>query len=359
MKIYVKLILAAVFLALCSLASAQSPSTVLVVGNANNANSVSLVNYYMTARNIPAQNQLLLNLPAQYTPDNADTCSVADYTNLIAAPIYAKIKTLPHIDYIVLCRNLPVKIQFNNPEPNPEYNDSSVDSCLAANSTSIRVNPYAFGSGTFSSTTYNMYLVTRLDGWSWSDAFALVDNSLKAKPGGLFLLDEEPDLNAKGYTSQNFMMARAATQLLTLKASVQLDATTLFCAPAQLLGGYISFGSTDDHFSAAAFNGLTFAPGAIAETFVNSSAINLRYPQPGMSNGGAYWNDSQISTLIHNGVTGIKGYVAGAYAYAFANPSYLFPGYMSGKNLAQSFYWSSQMLGWKDVVIGDPLCCPY
>jgi hypothetical protein len=27
--------------------------------------------------------------------------------------------------------------------------------------------------------------------------------------------------------------------------------------------------------------------------------------------------------------------------------------------MAESFYMSSHFVGWEDVYIGDPLCCPY
>jgi len=27
--------------------------------------------------------------------------------------------------------------------------------------------------------------------------------------------------------------------------------------------------------------------------------------------------------------------------------------------MAESFYAASHFMGWQDVVIGDPLCCPY
>jgi len=27
--------------------------------------------------------------------------------------------------------------------------------------------------------------------------------------------------------------------------------------------------------------------------------------------------------------------------------------------MAESFYAASRFVGWEDIVIGDPLCCPY
>ena len=68
---------------------------------------------------------------------------------------------------------------------------------------------------------------------------------------------------------------------------------------------------------------------------------------------------SQVAQLIANGVTGVKGYVAEPGLSAIANPSVLFARYLAGRNLAESFYAASQLVCWKDVVIGDPLCSPY
>ena len=43
-----------------------------------------------------------------------------------------------------------------------------------------------------------------------------------------------------------------------------------------------------------------------------------------------------------------------------SNPSLtLFDRYVSGFNLAESFYAASLVTYWKDIVIGDPLCRPY
>lgn len=339
-KLWMKSILAAAFATVVSMAQAQSPSTVLVVANQNNANSMALANYYMQKRGIPASNELLLNWTAD---DNADKCSLAQYNSLIATPIYAKIKTLAQIDYIVLCRNLPVKINDTT---------GSVDSALAAKTTARTQNTY-MGRGTaFSSKTYNMYLVTRLDGWSWADAFALVDHSLAAKRGGTFYYDSDPTKDSiSGYSWFNTEMKQGVSYITTAKLPIVIENTTAFLAPTYPLAGYVSWGSNDAHFSAAAFNALQFLPGAIAETAVSTSASNLRYPGGGQS---------QIATLIHEGVTGVKGYVTEPFLNATARPDGLFYWYTVGqRNLAETFYASSAFIGWKDVVVGDPLCAPY
>jgi tetratricopeptide (TPR) repeat protein len=40
-------------------------------------------------------------------------------------------------------------------------------------------------------------------------------------------------------------------------------------------------------------------------------------------------------------------------------PDILFPAYLSGFNLAESFYLATPYLSWQTVVVGDPLCAPF
>jgi len=339
MKLLNKVLLALSLLACTVMAQAQSPSTVLVVGNANSKSSVGLVTHYMKARNISRANMLLLNWDAN---DNADTCSLAQYNTSIAAPVYNKIAQLGGIDYIVLCRNLPIRVRDNS---------NSVDSMLAGKSTQMRFNPYYNSRVPFTSARFGIYLVTRLDGWSWDDALALVNRSMAATRGTLFAFDCDPSKDSNsGYKWFNDFMKMGAAQLQASGLSIDLDNTATFRLPTQPVAGYMSWGSNDSQFSAVVYNSLRFEPGAIVETAVSTSGSNIRFPGGGQS---------QIAQLVRNGVTGIKGYVAEPFLRSVAMPNMLFRNYTSGLNLAESFYASSSFLGWKDVVLGDPLCAPY
>jgi uncharacterized protein (TIGR03790 family) len=60
--------------------------------------------------------------------------------------------------------------------------------------------------------------------------------------------------------------------------------------------------------------------------------------------------------LIHEGVTGVSGHVFEPYLGMTPRPDYLFPAYLGGRNLAESFWLSIPALSWQNVVIGDPLC---
>lgn len=55
----------------------------------------------------------------------------------------------------------------------------------------------------------------------------------------------------------------------------------------------------------------------------------------------------------------MKGYTDEPLLQAIASPSVMFRRYTSGGTLAESFYAASRLVGWEDIVIGDPLCRAY
>jgi hypothetical protein len=86
--------------------------------------------------------------------------------------------------------------------------------------------------------------------------------------------------------------------------------------------------------------------GAIAETYVSTSGRSFSAPPS--------YGQSLIADLIAEGVTAVKGYTYEPYSSAMADVSILFPMYVDGYTVAESYYAASYFLGWMDVVIGDP-----
>jgi uncharacterized protein (TIGR03790 family) len=164
------------------------------------------------------------------------------------------------------------------------------------------------------------------------------------------LLDGDPTKNNEQFTRLPQALEKAGEILEQKKFTVSLDTTRVFSSSREPVMGYVTWGSNDASFDKAIYRGIRFKPGAIAETFVSTSARRLTFEDVGQS---------LIGDLIQNGVTGVKGYVSEPYSIALARPDILFDRYTSGFNLAESFYMASPLLKWKDVVIGDPLCSPY
>ena len=130
----------------------------------------------------------------------------------------------------------------------------------------------------------------------------------------------------------------------------ELDLTPVFIGNRTNLLGYFSWGSNDARYSNQAYETLLFAPGSIGDTAVSTSARTFLPTQGGQS---------LLEDLIAHGLTCGKGYVNEPLLQANASPTILMSRYTSGYTMAESFYAASRFVGWEDVVIGDPLCCPY
>lgn len=325
---------------------------VLVVVNKRSSAGDSVGRYYMKRRGIAPSHLLLVDVPVE------DEISETEYRSKLLKPVREAIESLTvRIDFIVLTTGTPIRIGSRN--------GNSVDAMLSGMNLNIPPmvgfdslwlrqykSPYFASLERFNSDRFAMYLVTRLDCGVLSDCIALVDRSIDARPVyGPFFLDATPARDGRdSYSIMNRSLYGAAARLQSLRLEVQLDSTSRFVAPTAPVIGYASWGSNDAAFDSTAYHGIRFLPGALAETFVSTSARTF-----GPTSGG----QSRIVDLIAQGVTGVKGYVSEPYTFGLANPEILFDRYVHGFTLAESFYAASRMVFWKDIVIGDPLCSPY
>lgn len=324
---------------------------VLLVINAASGSSAEIGAYYRAKRQIPKENVVIINV------STTENINETEFNSGIKAPIQAAITASKNkIDFIVLTDGTPIRLNDDN--------GYSVDGYLATMNVNLNPipelknqgficppNPYYGATERFSSSKYKIYLVTRLIGYTTEDAKKLVDNSLAAKPAtGPFLLDEAGNRKGGGYGQLQSLMARSADSLQKRGFTAVLDKTDEFQAPKEPLMGYVNWGSNDGAFNSERYKNVKFLPGAICETFVSTSARTFKPTEGGQS---------LIADLIKSGVTGVKGYVSEPYTFALAQPDILFDRYTQGFNLAESFYASSQVIRWKDIVVGDPLCNPY
>ncbi len=145
-------------------------------------------------------------------------------------------------------------------------------------------------------------------------------------------------------------MVHARDILAGRGVDVQLDMDKTFVGNKSGLFGYFSWGSNDDNYSGDAYHSLRFAPGAIGDTAVSTSARSFFPQQDGQS---------MIADLVAQGITGVKGYTDEPLLQAIASPTIALDRYTRGYTLAESFYAASHFVGWTDVVIGDPLTRPF
>jgi uncharacterized protein (TIGR03790 family) len=354
------LIVLTVLIGSCGTALPNSPKRaprsgaerVLVVINARSTASDSVGRYYARRRGIESTHVVRVDVP-----DDDELGEIAFQTGIIA-PVRAAIEALPvRIDYILLAPGIPIRVARKN--------GYSVDALVAGMNLSIPPmvgldttwltryrNPYFNAQAPFASDRYGMYLVTRLACAHVADCLALVDRAINARASrGPFYFDAMPRrAGDDGYAATNRLLFQAAFHLLAHGVDARLDSTAAFVAPTSAVMGYVSWGSNDQRYDSTAYHAVRFLPGALAETFVSTSARSF-----GASAGG----QSRIVDLIAQGVTGVKGYVSEPYTIAMVQPTILFDRYVRGFSLAESFYAASRMVMWKDVVIGDPLCAPY
>lgn len=347
-----------IFLVL-SAQSAHTPKQVLVVINQNSPDSQAIGSYYVKKRAIPRENVIFIK-------SNSDAnISTANYVSSIEGPVKDHLaKSKNKIDFIVLTKGVPYRLDNDggysvdghlstmDMKVSPIRGDlPSAEDSEQRNEIRRAMNPYFNKREPFSHAKFKMYLVTRLEGYSAADAKALVDRSLAAKrEKGPFFFDMAGNRSDGDYGNMNQSLKLAADALEFRDFKVILDNATEFVSPKEPVAGYASWGSNDGAYKRDVYNRVRFKPGALCETFVSTSAFTFSKRE--------HWQ-SLIADLIEQGVTGVKGYVSEPYTFALARPQILFERYVSGFNLAESFYMASPVIKWKDVVIGDPLCAPY
>ncbi len=382
------------FLAALAVSAAQirvagDPSRVLVVVNANSADSQLIANSYRNARHVT--NVLQVRCQNSATSAANETILYPKFLPQIETPLRAYLAAHPGIDFIVLTKGIPIRLQQ---APIGDSGNLSVDSYIASLDYQTRadtqkivitdtgfsgitwVNRFWNSNQRFSHARYGGYLVTRLDAYTPLKAMRLVSLAIsaeKAPPQGKFLIDtvashglNDPStapfsiLGPNGhvispvpeeqYKCFDTDMVAGGNGLQSRGFNVQLDQTDAFVGGVPGLIGYCSWGSNDPNYNAAGYKSLGFVPGAIAETAVSTSARTF-LPTTG--------GQSLIVDLIEGGVTGVKGYTDEPLLLAIASPDILFDRYTRGWTLAESFYAASRFVGWQDIIIGDPLCAPY
>jgi uncharacterized protein (TIGR03790 family) len=365
---------AVVAAALCLLpftALAQSSASVLVVANESSPDGVRIAETYMARRAVPADQLVRL---ATATTDEIDRAS---FERTIQRPIsewLTRHAAQDRILYIVLTRGMPLRIRGT---AGRQGTMASVDSELALlyrrmTGATVPVNgpvanPYFAGEGgtalarPFTRADHDIYLVTRLDGFSTDDALALVDRGAAPASGGVIVLDAPSDMT----DPRNLWLSAAAERLAAAGHEVAHDTTSRALQGHEQVVGYFSWGSDDPALRRRA-PGVTFAPGALAGMFLSAAARTFTAPPaewvPGQatSQGNhAGSRQSLIGDLIAAGATGVAGAVAEPFMDGAVRPDILFPAYVGGAALAEAFYRAIPHVGWQTVVVGDPLCAPF
>jgi len=359
---------------LCESGLAQGPENVLLVINQNSQISRQVAEYYRQRRKVPEAQVCSIPAPEQEAIDR-DT-----FDKTVRVPVIDCLKRgrlQDRVLYIVLTKGVPLKILASG-HPNTQ---ASVDSELTLVYQDMLgvprvlegkvLNPYfarvsARGVARFSHREFPIYLVTRLDGYDMADISGLIDRAQSPSKDGQFVLDLDDNANKPG---NSWLRATAARlEALGIPGSrITLDTTPKFLTGQKNVLGYASWGS-NDHSDHSRYLGNTWVNGALIGEFVSTDARSFLAPPKDWTIGrwadppGTFFDKSPqslIADYIHEGVTGATGNVIEPYLDACIRPQLLFPAYVQGLNLAESYWTALPYLSWQSVVIGDPLMAAF
>jgi uncharacterized protein (TIGR03790 family) len=372
--------LAQIFIAIITLAwmadvaRGQSSANVLVVINEFSAASIEVGSYYAERRGIPSENVVRIRTSV------AETIERADFERQIESPLgtwLTRNVAQDRILYIVLTKGIPLRISGTLGQ---DGTTAAVDSELTllyrkltgqqAPAPGRINNPYFHGDAAISSAKsfiheqYDIFLVSRLDGYDVADIRALIDRGMTPSREGAIVLDDKqaPLENA------NIWLKSAADALRSFSPQRQViyDSSNSVVKNVKQVLGYYSWGSNDPAVHERHF-GFDFVKGALAAMFVSTDARTFNEPPSDWKLG--TWDDpttqfsgspqSLAGDFIRDGVTGVAGHVSEPYLDATIRPNILFPAYLSGASAVEAFYLAMPYLSWQTVVIGDPLCSPF
>jgi len=358
-----------------SIAFAQDGRHVLLLINATSVVSERIGTHYSRTRDVPPHHMLRLQTEA------VEEITRTQFEEDIERPVsewLTRQTAQDRILYIVLTKGMPLRIRGTAGRAGTT---SSVDSELALlyrklAGTPSQVagpvrNPYFLESGrltearTFSHAEHDIYLVTRLDGFSEADALALIDRGAAATSSGNFLLDSS-GVSAKHIADRWLRTAADRLSAAGYRDRLVFDSTSDVLTDRTNVLGYSS-SLSNASASRSRRLGLGFVNGALATLFVGADARTLEEPpadwNPQVRGGqNAVFKGSSQSLsgdLIREGITGVAGQVAEPFLDGAIRPDVLFPAYASGFNLVEAFYLAMPYLSWQTIVFGDPLCSPF
>jgi uncharacterized protein (TIGR03790 family) len=353
-----------------SAAAAQSSENVLLVINELSPDSIRVGEHYAAVRAIPAAQVVRIKAPV------SEAITRAEYGAAIESPIGAWLSRYllqDRVLFIVLTKGIPLRVDGTGGLSGTIASVDSELTLLYRKLTGVPVlatgrvdNPYFLSerplseARRFSRIDSDIYLVTRLDGFTADDAIKLIDRGANPSREGKIVLDQKSTVIDRGGDA---WLAETAARLTAAGqgSRVQLETTRAVATTTEPVLGYFSWGSNDPANQLRQV-GLRFSAGSIGGMYVSTDGRTFKEPGTGWKPapaGSDTGGQSLVADLIREGITGISASVAEPYLDAIVRPQILFPAYLSGFTLAEAYYLAMPYLSWQTIVIGDPLCAPY
>jgi uncharacterized protein (TIGR03790 family) len=328
-------------------------SDVLIVTNTNSQDSIDISNAFILSRNITRQVNISVS--------TSESVSFTTFNTSIRQPIetYLNANGITNVNYIVLTKGIPIRY---NSDTNCRV--GSVDSTLTIILSSYSNNICA-GTSTFSGRTLNpgfnnltkinktytdIYMVSRLDGYTKVDAINLFnrsENNTFNATNGRYLYDAQPSKTG-GYATWNTRIGTAHTYLnQTILVPGEFNNATTFIGNRSNISSYYSWGSNDGSGSSNSSTwNLSFNYGSYGDTAVSTSARSFLNTTT--------YGQSLIADLVRFNITVVKGYTNEPYLSAISYPEIVSNRIYNNFSLIESMYMGSKYINWMDIYIGDP-----
>ena len=370
------------------------PLNVAVLYNAEVPDAADVAAYYAAQRELPEG-----HLCGVTGVGEAETSiTYESYELTVLADLESCLSALPEgdrVDYLVVVRGLPYRVEAGSyttslsamlqvyrssvsgqavtssdgaTVANPWYQSSStsgytVDNDYAGWYTSATAivrapeQPETFqrggeGSGAMSG---DLFVVTRLDGFDYADAYDLVDRAVASD--GTFPI--APMLCMHGADSARGARDPECEYVTRMLAGLSTESLWLDTFDGALEGYEVSAYFTGAANMIGAIDGLTYAPGAITDNLTSYGAVpnNFFCSEDGETCPSSE-SQTSVARFVRAGATGAHGTVNEPYNNVFPNAAALLH-YAMGYNLGESYFFNQRFLYWQNLTLGDPLATPY
>jgi len=387
----------------CGQALALEPDEILIIANADVAESGQVARHYSRKRAVPERNILELPLGAGLR----DTISREDYEKRLVEPIRRKFFTdglLGRVKCLLTVYGVPVRVGGRGPLPDQEDRLKELDSLAGKEREKIEqleqkrgtrttaykqastelaklnlkidlVNGRESGASVDSELSlvlfkaYELYrwqpnmlkkdasgpstgvlMVSRLDGPGPEIAKGLVDKAMTAEKTGLkgTAYIDSRGLNRKDLYSHfdRSLHNLAAFTRSKMQIPAKEERTARLFAPGScpqtaIYCGWYSLRNYIDAFD--------FVDGAVGYHIASFEAVSLRDPNSGQ------W----CASMLKDGITATLGPVAEPYLHSFPEPREFFGELYEGRCLVEAYYRTKPFNSWQLLLVGDPLYKPF
>ncbi|MEQ1569538.1 MAG: TIGR03790 family protein [Myxococcota bacterium] len=198
-------------------------------------------------------------------------------------------------------------------------------------------------------------VVTRLDGFDYADAEALIDRGVAAD--GTF--PTAPVTCMRGGDEARAARDPECELTVRLLADAGVSAEWIDGFDPALSGREVAAYFTGTADLTAGIAGQTYVPGAIADNLTSTGAVPQNFfCDPTGAVCPEAESQTSIARYVRAGATGVHGAVAEPLNNVFPNAGALVL-YTSGYSLGESFLFAQQFLYWQNLVLGDPLTTPF